>query len=415
MTVPDTRVFIAFDLAAGGSGDFFTLNDPVKGVLSGGTVTSVYPLAGDILEDVTGDVRRLSVRRGRSRQLERFNAGAASVELDNMGRKYDPAAGTAITPYGPSMRPRKQVTIEANEQRIFTGVVDDWDLKYSLDGDHVTSVSAVDGFVELAGQVIGEHVPTQQLSGARINAILDRPEVVWSSGRDIAPGEATLGTAIVSGDGQPENLLAYLQEVESAEPGALFVAANGVLTFRDRDDLQTAKFVEFRDDGNGIPFTNIDVSYGSEELRNRATVSIATGGTVTSEVASSVTAYGPIDFTVSDSLLADVTQAQTFADWVVNTFAEPQLRIDQVEVNLSGLDVFQQNQVIGLELGDVVLVRFTPSGIGDPIESYVAIDAIEHTVEPLRHMVRFDLSSIVAGFVLDSTVFGVLDESRLGF
>ena len=60
MPRPDTRVRIAFDLAAGGVGDFFTLNDPTKGALNNAT----FKLAGDILEDVTDDVRSVTVRRG---------------------------------------------------------------------------------------------------------------------------------------------------------------------------------------------------------------------------------------------------------------------------------------------------------------------------------------------------------------
>ncbi len=128
MPRPDTRIRIAFDLAAGGVGDFFTLDDPVKGELD----DAPFGLAGDILEDVTDDVQAVTVRRGRSRELERYQAGAASVDLDNSGRKYDPAAGTAITPYGASMRPRKAVTITADGYPVFAGVVDDWDLVYDL-------------------------------------------------------------------------------------------------------------------------------------------------------------------------------------------------------------------------------------------------------------------------------------------
>ena len=103
MSRPDTRVRIAFDLAAGGAGNFFTLDDPSKGELDNAT----FKLAGDILEDVTNEVRSITVRRGRSRELERYQAGAATVNLDNKDRKYDPAAGTAVTPFGASMRPRK--------------------------------------------------------------------------------------------------------------------------------------------------------------------------------------------------------------------------------------------------------------------------------------------------------------------
>jgi hypothetical protein len=196
MSRPDTRVRIAFDLAAGGVGNFFTLDDPVKGELDDGP----FGLAGDILEDVTDDVRSITVRRGRSRELERYQAGAATVNLDNTGRKYDPAAGTAVTPYGASMRPRKAVQISTAGVPILAGVVDDWDLDYSLQGDHVASVKITDGFVFLANQEIEPHTATAQATGARINAILDRTEIAWPEGkRAIDTGSATLQADDIGG------------------------------------------------------------------------------------------------------------------------------------------------------------------------------------------------------------------------
>lgn len=410
MSTPDTRVYIAFDLAAGGSGDFFTLDDPVKGELD----NTIYKLSGDILIDVTEDVRSIGVRRGRSRQLEQFQAGAATVQLNNDERKYDPAAGTAITPYGASMRPRKQVVIEANGQRVFTGVVDDWDLLYSLQGDHVASVAATDSFVTLANQVIDRHTATSQKTGERIDAILARPEIDYQGATDIDTGQATLQADVVS-DTSPDNLLSYLQQVEIAEPGALFMSKAGALTFRQRSDLQQATSTVFADNGTGIPFSGIAIAYGAEELRNRVSVSIAGGGTATASTQASIDVYGVIDFELRDTLLSDTAQAEELATWLANTYSEPQLRVDRVEVNLSPITTAQANEVLGLELGDVIEVRFTPSGIGDQIVAFGSIDSIEHRVEALDHIVTLDVSQTIAAFVLDSTVFGVLDSNKLGF
>lgn len=410
MTIPDTRVYIAFDLAAGGSGDFFTLDDPVKGELDNTT----YKLSGDILVDVTEDVRGISVRRGRSRQLEKFQAGAANVDLNNDQRKYDPAAGTAITPYGASMRPRKQVAIEANGQRVFTGVVDDWDLIYSLENDHIASVSSVDNFVFLASQVIDRHTATSETTGERIEAILDRPEINYQGAKNIDNGLATLQADVVS-DTSPANLLSYLQQVEIAEPGALFIGKSGELVFRQRTDLQQASNVVFADNPSGIPFSGIQIAYGAEELRNRVSVSILNGGTATATSQDSIDVYGTIDFELRDTLLSDTAQAGELATWLANTYSEPQLRIDSLELNFSGLTTSQVNQVLGLDLGDVIEVLYTPSGIGNQIRAFASIDSIEHRVGPLEHIVRLDVSQTIAAFVLDSTVFGVLDSNKLGF
>ena len=415
MPRPDTSVRIAFDLAAGGAGNFFTLDDPAQGLLNG----TAFKLAGDILEDVTADVRAVSIRRGRSRELERFQAGAASVDLDNSQRKYDPAAGTAITPYGSSMRPRKAVTISTAGVPVFSGVVDDWDLNYQLSGGHIASVQITDGFVFLANQEIQPFTTTAQATGARVSAILDLSEIAWPEGkRDIDAGDATLQADSIGGTANPQavNALQYLQKVDEAEQGALFIAANGSLTFRDRSSLQVLTDVLFSDDGTGIPFTNIDAAYGSEELRNRVTIARLNGGTATAEDAASVLSYGAIDYEIRDSLLADDTQAQSLASRIVARYAEPLLRIDGIEVVLNALSSAQVAEVLSLDLGALVRVLYTPSGIGDAIDQFVQLDSIEHNIDPTQHRVRLSFSQgETPALVLDSSSFGLLDANTLGY
>lgn len=415
MPRPDTRVRIAFDLAAGGVGDFFTLDDPVKGELD----DAPFGLAGDILEDVTADVESITLRRGRSRELERYQAGSLTVDLDNSGRKYDPAAGTAITPYGASMRPRKAVTVTTAGVPVFSGVVDDWDLQYRLNGDHVASVKVTDGFVFLAQQEIEPHTTTAQTTGERIEAILDRSEIAWPAGkRDIDEGVATLQADAIGGtaDPKPVNALQYLQRVDESEQGALFINPAGSLVFRDRASLQILTTTVFADDGSGIPFTAIDASYGSEELRNRITVTRLNGGTATATGTASVAEYGAIDYEIRDTLLANDTQAQTLADLILTRYQNPLLRIDGIEVVLDTLTATEIADVLALDLGALVQVKYTPSGIGDTIDQFVRLDSIEHNVTINQHRVRLSFSQgETPALVLDSPTFGILDTNTLGF
>jgi hypothetical protein len=435
MSRPDTRVRIAFDLAAAGAGDFFTLDDPIKGELDDGP----FGLSGDILQDVTDDVRSITVRRGRSRELERYQAGAATVVLDSRTRKYDPSnlgatfnSSTVIfddpdqpfnglgSPFAPSMRPRKAVQITSNGVPVFNGVVDDWDLQYSLDGDHLASVKVTDGFVILSSQEINPHTTTAQTSGERVDAILSRSEIAWPAARRaVDTGTATLQADVIGGtaaDAKPVNALQYLQKVDEAEQGALFIGADGALTFRGRSSLQVFTDVVFADDGTGIPFTNVVASYGSEELRNRVSVTRLGGSTVSATNAASVLAYGAIDFDIRDSLLADDTQAQSLANAILARYAEPLLRIDDIEVVLNALTQEQVDQVLALELGALVRVIYTPSGIGEPINQVGRLDQIEHTIEQFTHRMRLSFSQgEQIGLVLDSATLGLLDINKLSF
>ena len=191
MAVPDTKVYIGFTLPAGG-GTSFILNDTTKGKLD-----SIYVLGGDVLTDVTSYVASVSIDRGKSRELDRYTAGHASITLHNDTRVFDPF-NTASAYYG-NIVPRKPIAIETNGDRVFTGFIDDWDLTYDISGKSYASISAVDGFLRLSVAELDSFTTTSQLSSARVTAILDRPEVSWPNAkRSIATGLTTLQADIIA-------------------------------------------------------------------------------------------------------------------------------------------------------------------------------------------------------------------------
>lgn len=413
MGTPTTVVKIAFDLAAAGNGDFFTLDDTIKGKLDNAT----YKLAGDVLVDVTEDVRSVSVKRGRTRELDRFSAGAVSITLDNRHRYYDPTVDGTVSPYAGSILPRKQVVIESAGAPVFSGQVEDWNLDYTLGGDSTASVQVADGFALLAGQSLSETVNTEQFSGQRIDAVLSMPEVAWPSGkRVIDTGDTVIQADTVADD---TNVLQYLQRVEQAEFGALYVDKGGAVVFKARSANQTPRDdLTFSDDETSpgwVPFTDIQIEYGTESLINQVTFTRLNGGTVTSDNLTSQEDYGISAYNVTDLLVADDAALQNAADFYVGRYAEPELRINSVTVELADLSPTQQALVLNTELWDAVDVCFTPNGIGDPIERAVVIDGIEHAIGFTSHTVTFTFTQQLAAFILDSPDYGVLDQNILGF
>jgi len=396
-------VRIAFDLSLAGAGSFFTLDDPVRGLLDGAT----FKLAGDVYEDVSDDVRSVSVRRGRSRELTAFTAGQATVVLDNRARLYDPTAGTAVSPYSPSILPRKAIAIEVGGEAVFTGVVEDWDLQFSLDGDATTTAKSTDGFTLLAGETITAGTATPEGSGARVQAVLD--DVDWPAGkRRIATGVTSLGADVVADN---VTALSYLQTIDVSEGGGLFIAKDGSLEFLERTDSQVPATVAFTDNGTGIPFSDISLEFGTETLFTQVSVEYVGGTAVATAVSNTINQYGLIDLNVK-TLLANASEAEDVADFYLFRFSAPQVRIDQLEVRMNALTQAQQLQVLDLELGDPVDIVFTPQGIGEPIERTVVVDQIEHNITPADHVVRFNFSQTLTGFILD---LDLLDEGRLGF
>ena len=396
-------VRIAFDLSLAGAGNFFTLDDPVKGELD----NTGFTLAGDVYEDVSDDVRAVSVRRGRSRELTAFTAGQASVVLDNRARLYDPTAGTAVSPYGPSILPRKAIAIGIDGEPLFTGVVEDWDLQFSLNGDAVTTAKSTDGFTLLAGETLTPGTATAQGSGARVEAVLD--DVSWPvPKRRIATGVASLGADVV---GDNVTALSYLQTIDVSEGGALFVAKDGSIEFLERTDSQGTPLVNFTDDGTGVPFSDISLEFGTESLYTEVSVEYV-GGTAVATAGTAVTGkYGVSELSIK-TLLANSSEADDIAAFYLFRYSEPQVRVDGLEVRMNGLSALQQSQVLSLELGDPVGIAFTPQGIGDPIERTVVVDQIEHSINPADHIVKLNFSQTLTGFTLD---LDRLDEGRLGF
>jgi hypothetical protein len=66
-----------------------------------------------------------------------------------------------------------------------------------------------------------------------VNAILDRPEVAWPSGRrDIDTGASTFGADVVD---QGRETLEYLQLIEASELGQLFMTKTNDVAFRERN------------------------------------------------------------------------------------------------------------------------------------------------------------------------------------
>lgn len=402
------KVEIGFDLAVNGVGNWFTLDDATKGKLDNVT----YKLSGEVLTDVTASVRDVSIRRGRSRTLERFTAGVASVTLDNRNRYFDPLYSGS--PYYGSITPRRMVRISVDGVNCFTGNVEDWRWDYDIGGDATATPQAVDGFAVLALGTVTPGTATSQTTGARIGTVLT--QVGWPvTDRVISTGAATLDADVITTD---TNALNYIQQVELSEPGAAFIDVNGAFKFLARTDIQNYSTSSLVFGPSGIPFVDYETASITSDMKNQVAVTwsagTVVGGTATATDATSVSTYGPFNSTF-DTLLSSAGQAQNLADWLVATYKTPTLRFNSVTVALHGLSSAQIGQVLDLDLGDPVQVAWTPNNIGSAISQYVVIDGIEHTATPDSHFVKFTLSQSAAGFVLDSAQFGVLDTSRLGY
>jgi hypothetical protein len=365
--------------------------------------------------DVTIFVQAIRINRGKSRELDRYQAGSASVILDNNQRTFDP--NNSASPYYGSITPKKLVRISANSIIQFVGEIDDWNFDFEPNGNNTATAVMTDKFRDLANQTINSRTNSVQLSGARINTILSLPEINWPlAARSVDTGNQTLGADTIA---QGTNALTYLQIVEQSEPGSIFISKTGDFVFRDRTVAPSANIPVLADDGSGIKYTRMNVVYGTELLYNEIVLlNEVTGGTAIGNSVASQTAYGILNLTRQNQLQNNQQDTQDIADFFANKFGNPEYRFESVSIFLNELSSVDQNKLLNLELNDVVQIKFTPGNppTGSQINQYAEVIGVVHETSIPGHTLTLKFATLLSTFlILDDPVFGRLDQNALAW
>jgi hypothetical protein len=414
--MPAPAVKVELGLNLGQSDPFaFVLDDVLKGVLD----NTSYTLGGERFFDISDRLIGTSISRGKNQALDRIDAGTSSIVVDNSDRHFDPLYPNG--PYFGQLIPRRTVRITCNDQAVFIGAIDDFDIVYAPSNRSQVRIDVSDAFSTLTNSGLEEFTPTAQLSGARVNAVLDRPEVDWPADeREIDTGNSTmLGVLVAEGT----SVLEYLQLVSNSEFGDLFIGKDGKVVFRERNAVPNTPNLVFTDEVvagvyQGIQFASVNNVYGSENLYNRILISNADSPALEASAADteSQTVYGPRSFSQSSLLVASQSELQFLADYLLARFKEPQYRFEAVTVVMDTLSTVNQDAVLDLEIGDIVQVRFEPSDIPPAIEQYVRIIGISHDWTSTSKNITFALERLdFAIFILDNLVLGELDNDRLAY
>ncbi len=405
MTTP--VVELGFDLTESLNPPFFTLNDSVKGRLD----NEEYTLGGSAFVDVTSRVRSFDFGRGRAQTFPTFPAGSIDIELNNHDRAFDPLFQES--PFRGNIIPQRQVRIKVNDIIVYTGLIDDWDLSYTNDGDSTAMIKASEGIANLNRRFLPGSTPPEESAADRINRVLDEASVNWPD----SLREIDSDTQLMASNPIPDetSALEYLQNISLSEPGDLFLTRDGNLKFRGRRPVpDSTDVIEFG--SAGVPFDNVRVVYGSELLFNSVRLTREGGGTVVATDQESIAEYGVNEFNVEDMQLATDEQMIDVAVRYVSSYSEPEYRFEAFDVYLHKFDKATQDRLLAADIGTPVKVAFTPNKIGAEIVRYGEIIRIDHVVLPDSHTVTFGLSEVFyRPFVLDDDVFGRLDFGRLSW
>lgn len=407
MTAPVMQVLVGFQTTTG-FGNPFQLNDSVFGLLDTGT------LGGLAFADLTDLVESVNITRGRNRELTQFNAGTANVAFDNVTRVLDPL--NDASQFYPFVLPRSPIIILANGIPIFTGLVVDWNLDYDISNQDMMYAVCSDSFTVLANQFMESFTPSAELSGSRIDTVLNRPEINYTGARSIATGTSELGAYAVS---ENTNVLNYLQLITKSEQGYLYMAADGTLTFKGRSDvLNPVANADFTTTGTGIPYQTLINEFGDELLYNDIVTESPAGGPFNAADSASQALYQSQQYTASDLLNASADEVEELGQYLLGKYKDPVLRFTGLSTQMLALTEAEQNAVLNLDLTDIATVEKNfVTGSPASVTQTLIVSGVNHTITPQNHIVGFTFESTDGNqyLTLDDAIFGILDQNLLAF
>ena len=383
------------------------------------------PLGTGILADAPADVvdvsdiaLRVSIRRGRNRVLNSFEAGTATVVLEDENGDYNPQ--NTSSPYFGKLLPLRKIRIYADyddgggleRYYLFSGYITSFDNTFRLGNDEVSTVTfqCVDAFrllqnvqiTTVAGSSAG------QTTGARIENLLDLASFPVSQ-RVIDVGD----TLVQADPANSRSLLAACQNIEQSELGGFFIDDEGNAVFLSRSTV-SEKADEtpllFNDNGTDISYQSIDFAYDDTQIFNDISVTRLNGVLQNVQSTSSIETFFIHSGSRSDLLMQTDAEALDQASMLLNARENALLRIDSIGLNL--MDSTASNRIVaGLESDLFTLINVTKTGqASSTFTLELFVQGIQHDITPNTWTTRFlTAEPIIQAFILDSAIQGLLD------
>jgi hypothetical protein len=398
--------------------DAFTLDNSVRGVLN----NTQYVLDGvSEFAPMMEYSKAISVNRGRREIGDQFSAGTMTFTLD------DNLAGGTLNPLytsSPFVDPAGQFTLAPLRRvsfgrynsanafvPLFVGQIVNYDYSYELGGNNTVTVYCADDFYLLAQTVMNEFNVSEQLSSARLSAVLDLPEVAYPAlSRDISTGTQTLGGAAAYTIANGTNVKAYIDQIQAAEQGRIFMSRSGVLNSDPRiGNTLSGSVADFHDDGTQTPYNNLAITYNADQIVNRASVQHlgATSPEVADDLASQAK-YLIQTVSITDSLLHNDAAAATLASYLL--VGEPDATFTGVQTDYLMLTTAQRENLATVDIGDTITITNTIAG--GEVAQELSVEGIEHRLDFVAgHRVTYYTAPtvIVYEFILDDPIYGKLD------
>jgi hypothetical protein len=382
--------------------------------------TNVLADSASVIVDVSNVVDNIQTIRGRNAQADQFQTGTLSLRIVDQNGDFNPQ--NPASPYYNLLTPMRKVQITATygatTYPVFSGFITSYTTTTPKNANDVvyTTIQAVDAFRLAQNAQISTVAGTSagQLSGARINALLDA--IGWpATMRDVDAGLTTMqadpGTARTS--------LAAMQTVEISEYGALYVDAAGSFVFQDRAvtaGSTGATPTVFNDNGTDISYFNAVWRLDDTLVYNSASVTRTGGTTQTAINQPSIDKYFVHSYNQQNLLMQTDAVALDYAQAYVASRAETSIRCDAIQLDLY-TDNYNLGIIAALELDyfDPVTITTNQPG-GSTLTKTLQVFGVAMSITPNSWKTTLTtLEPIIDGFILDSAIYGLLDSGVLSY
>ena len=404
------------ELDTGFDFESFRLDDATKGVLDNTTYT-LGP--NTTYADITEFVTLITYTRGRRKSDYQFGAGVMTFSMldstgilgpyDSTSPYYDPANNE------PGLAPMRSVRLSRDGEYLFTGVVTSYSYDFALAGPNTVNVQCADEFYKLAQTQLDEYNVSAETSGQRITSVLALPEVDYTGTTSIATGTVNLGHDASYTVPQGTNTLAYLQQINQAEQGRLFVARDGTITFQNRiGNTLSNPVINFTDDGTGAKYQGIEIEFDADNVINRAYVAGLNNNEATDSDAGSIAKYFTQSTSITNSLLHLQAEIDALAAYLLEP--DPAPRYTSVTATFAALTSGQRDDMALIDIGDTIGIHKQIPGLGSEIAEELSVEGIYGVIDVNRgHTITFytNPTTIVYELILDDLTYGVLDASNV--
>jgi hypothetical protein len=412
---------VEIDFANGPSFSYpLILDDLAYGILGANTLGDV---PADIV-DISDMVMKCSTRRGRNRILSNFEAGTATVTLNDPNSDFNPQ--NASGPYYGKLVPLRKIRIYAETEvagnteivNIFAGYITSYDTGF-YSGVYTTStvtLQCVDGF-RLLNNVVTPVTPIPgcpagQLSGFRVSQILTNVADWPNSMRITDAGDSTMQ----ADPGGSRSVLAAIQQVEQSEFGAFFMARSGKTVFLSRDtvakraDLPPRTYTDTGAAGT-FPYELIDFAFDDQLILNDVTVTKYGVGAVPQTITDqpSIDTFFRKAGQRTDILVETDQESNDQARTIVAARKDADLRIDSITLNMYAT-ISELNTLVNLssDIYNLIIAEKQMSG-GSTIQSELFIQGVQHDITPLTWKVKLlTAEPLIQAFILDSSNQGIM-------